>query len=114
MYSLPAGHMDGNESVAEATAREAKEEIGITLNPKDLKVIQVIHRFSPSNKIPREYIDFFLTATIWQGEIKNCEPEKCDEVCWYLLNKLPKNILPYVKNTLKNFERGVFFSEEVF
>jgi 8-oxo-dGTP diphosphatase len=53
-YSVPAGHVDVGESVTEATIREAREEVGITLKPEDIEVIHVMHR-----KAEEERIDFF-------------------------------------------------------
>lgn len=32
-YSLPAGHLDGDETAREGGSREIKEEIGIDINP---------------------------------------------------------------------------------
>ena len=58
-YSVVAGHIDGNESVAEAMIREAKEEADITIAKEDLQTIHVMHR----KKIRGEYIDFFFFAT---------------------------------------------------
>mgnify|MGYP001001313288 CR=1 FL=1 len=37
-YSLPAGHVDGNESATDAIIREAKEEANIDLKREDLKM----------------------------------------------------------------------------
>ena len=55
-YSVVAGHIDGNESVAEAMIREAKEEADITIAKEDLQTIHVMHR----KKIRGEYIDYFF------------------------------------------------------
>jgi len=38
-YSLPAGHFEGDESASNVAAREAKEEVGIQVDPKKLRLI---------------------------------------------------------------------------
>ena len=35
-YALPAGHIDQGENQYEALIREAKEELNIEINPKDI------------------------------------------------------------------------------
>ena len=94
-YSVVAGHLDGDETVLEAAAREALEEAGVV--PKDLRIASVMHR-----KANDERIDFFVTATSWSGEIINAEPDKCDDLSWFPLTELPNNTVPYVKRALRN------------
>jgi 8-oxo-dGTP diphosphatase len=103
-YSVPAGHLDGGEQIKAAMIREAQEEIGIELDPQALDVVGVMHRLSND-----ERIDWFLTADAWSGEIANCEPECCDDLCWFDLDALPDNIIPYVRQALKNFQQGRWF-----
>lgn len=107
-YSLISGHLDGNETVTESMAREAKEESGIIIKPENLKVIHTMHRISKD----REYIDFFLTAIKWQGDPKVLEPEKCSELTWYPLEQLPENIIPHVKKAIENQLNNIAYSEE--
>lgn len=107
-YSLPAGHIDGKETVFEAMRRETKEEININVKEIDMKVVHVMHRISND----REYFDIFLTVKKWRGKIKNNEPNKCDDLSWFTLSRLPKNLLAYVKIAISNYNRDIFFSEK--
>lgn len=103
-YSVPAGHLDGNEEVKTAAIREASEEIGITIDPADLQVVGVMHRKSND-----ERVDFFVAASNWTGEVTNCEPDKCDELRWCDRDHLPDNVIPYVKRALENHRSGRWF-----
>src|SRR5512136_1192545 len=53
-YSVPAGHLDGGETVMAAAAREAEEETGLRLEASDLVFSSVIHRMEEE-----ERVDFF-------------------------------------------------------
>lgn len=105
-YSLPAGHMDGNETVQEAMVREAKEEIGITIKPEDLHVVHTMHRPTSNG----EAFNFFLKAGTWQGEPTNMEPNKCDDLSWFSLNSLPENLVPYIRHGLSQTMNDITFS----
>jgi ADP-ribose pyrophosphatase YjhB (NUDIX family) len=104
-YSVIAGHIDGGEPLTSAMIREAREEAGIEIAPDDIAVVGVMHQHDPYE----EYIDFFLTARSWQGEICNREPHKCSELAWYPLDRLPPNVIPYVRQALENYHHGVWF-----
>ncbi len=106
MYSLIAGHLDGNESVHDAMIREAYEEAVIIVKKKDLIPATVLHRKSAD----AEYIDFFFVVKNWEGEIVIGEPNKCDEMSWYPLDNLPENLLLYIKEVLENYKNGIAFS----
>ena len=103
-YSVVAGHLDGGEEVITAAIREAWEEAGVRLSPRDLRVVGVMHR-----RAEDERIDFFLAAKTWAGEPTNAEPHRCDELAWFPLDRLPSNVIPYVRRALENFSRGVWF-----
>jgi len=106
-YSLVAGHLDGAETAKQAIIREAHEETGIVLRQEDLKVAHVSHRFNPH----REYIDIYLTAKKWKGEITNIEPHKCDGLDWFSKEQLPENIVPEVKAVLEQIHQKNFYSD---
>ena len=106
-YSLPAGHLDGNETLKQAMVREAKEEIDIVLDPEDLELVHIMNRRIPDN----ERVDFFFTAKKWQGGPKIMEPDKCDDLGWFEFGNLPKNIIPYIKQAIDSFLGNIIYSE---
>jgi 8-oxo-dGTP diphosphatase len=107
-YRLIGGHLEKNETVKEGIIREAKEEIGIVLLPKDLKIIHIMHRFDMMDRI---YFSTYLQAEKWSGEITNMEPNKCNDLKWFEFNRLPENMALDIKLSLKNISKKVFFSE---
>ena len=105
-YSVPAGHLDGNETVIAAGIREAEEEVGVRLDAGDMRFSSVMHRLEGD-----ERVDFFVHVHKWQGEPFNAEPDKCDDLCWVDLDQLPANIIPYVRQALENHLTSVQFDE---
>jgi 8-oxo-dGTP diphosphatase len=105
-YSVPAGHLDGGETVMDAAAREAEEEVGVKIQREDLVFSTVMHRIEDD-----ERVDFFVHVHKWQGEPFNAEPEKCDDLRWVDINALPTTIIPYVKQALGNHLNGIPFDE---
>ena len=108
-YQVPAGHVDAGELPTEALVREAKEEIGITLKPGDLKLIHV--SFREKHDETGDRVDFFFEARAWGGEIMNTEPHKCDELRWEKINSLPSNMTPHIRIAIESAEKGEPFSE---
>jgi ADP-ribose pyrophosphatase YjhB (NUDIX family) len=105
-YSVPAGHLDGGETVVRAGIREGKEEAGVDLMENDLSFSTVMHRIEDD-----ERVDFFFQVHAWEGEPFNAEPEKCDDLRWFPVNALPANTVPYVRQALENHFAGVKFDE---
>jgi 8-oxo-dGTP diphosphatase len=106
-YSVIAGHVDGNETITRAMARESLEEGGLKIQENDLRFVHVLHRTSKDC----EYIDYFFVPEVYSGEPKNMEPEKCDDLRWFPLDKLPENTIPYIRQALEKIRAGVTFSE---
>ncbi len=105
-YSVPAGHLDGNETVRAAARREAAEEVGVQIDLDDILFSSVMHRNEGD-----ERIDFFVEIRRWHGEPFNNEPNKCDELRWAPLAALPANTIPYVRRALENHQSGLHFDE---
>lgn len=84
--------------------REAKEETGIDVKAKDLKIIGMMHRRSD-----RESIDFFLACQKYKGEVEIMEPDKCDELKWFDMDDLPENTIAYIRRAIENYQAGRAF-----
>ncbi len=105
-YSVPAGHLDGGETVIAAAAREAMEEVGVRIDPQDIEFSSVMHRLDGE-----ERVDFFVKIRDWAGEPFNAEPDKCDEIRWVDVNDLPANTIPYIRQALRNHFQEKKFDE---
>lgn len=105
-YSVVAGHFEGNETAREAMAREAMEEAGIKIDPKELVLAHITHR-----RHMDERVAFFFTTTNWEGTIRNMEPEKCADLSWFPVDAMPVNIVPYVRNAIEQYLKGSIYSE---
>jgi mutator protein MutT len=109
-YSFPAGHVEKGETFTQCVIREAKEEIGVSVKPEDLRVAHIMHRDSHEEEIGNR-IDIFFTAEKWEGNIKNKEPNKCDDLSWFDLDNLPENIISYIRQAIDCIKNKVIYSE---
>jgi len=105
-YGLVAGHLNAHESLTQAAIREAKEESGADIDPKDLELMATLHR-----KQDDERIDFFFKIKKWTGEPVNTEPDKCDDLSWFDLNELPSNTIPYIRQAIECYKNNIIYSE---
>jgi 8-oxo-dGTP pyrophosphatase MutT (NUDIX family) len=105
MFSLVAGHIDGNETMKEAIVREAYEEVGIIIDQNDLEIKCVMHRMSEDT----EYFDIFIQATQWEGNPTNREPEKIGVLKFFSIHHLPDNLLDHVKCALNAIDHGQMY-----
>lgn len=101
-YSVIAGHLDGGETVTSAMCREAYEEGGIELDHETLQPVGMMHRLA----LDGERIDVFFAADRWKGQLRNLEPDKCDEFRWVSPDRLPHNTVPYVASAIRTWRSG--------
>ena len=105
--SVPAGHVDGKETIFAAIQREVQEEAGVKLT-QALEPTHLMHRIKLGDE---ERIDYFFVITDWKGEPRNTEPHKCAYMKWYDRNQLPKAVVPYIRYALDKISQGKTFSE---
>ncbi len=85
-WEIPGGSVDFGEKLTDAIKREAKEEYGIE--------IEILKQFPAADHIiPNEHQHWVPTtflAKLKPGQIpKIMEPDKCDAIGWFALDKLP-------------------------
>ncbi|MDB5188235.1 MAG: hydrolase [Candidatus Kaiserbacteria bacterium] len=104
-YGLVSGHVDDDESLAQALVREVKEEAGVDIRAEDARLVTVMHRARVNR------IDFYFEITKWEGEPYNAEPDKCSDASWFSLKKLPEPTIVYIEQALNCYQKGTTYSE---
>lgn len=107
-YCIVGGAVEKNETFRQAIIREAYEEVGITINPENLKFAHMFHK---------QHNGFELLVSIfecssWDGEITNKEPAKHTDACWFSLDNLPENMVIAHRNALIHMKNNVPYSEQ--
>lgn len=105
-FHLPSGHLEAGESATDGTAREAAEELGITVRPEDLKLVHVMHHYTNSGRTA-----LFFEASQWEGEVVNKEPTKCAGWRLFAPDALPGILVPYADEALEHVAKGTLYSE---
>ncbi|MEU4744130.1 NUDIX domain-containing protein [Actinosynnema sp. NPDC023658] len=105
-WHLPAGKVDAGESVLAAAVREAREEVGVHLDPADLRLVHTLHVTAPGLE-PR--LGLFFEARRWTGTPVNREPDKCSGVDWFPLHALPDPLIDYPAAGIRGYLAGTAF-----
>jgi 8-oxo-dGTP pyrophosphatase MutT (NUDIX family) len=108
-YGFMAGHIDGGESFSGALCREAMEELGIKIDPADVRFAHLQHHLS--NK---EYVYVYFAADKWEGEPEIKEPHKCDDIQWFPLDALPPDLVYNTADVIRYYRQGIYYSEDGF
>lgn len=103
-FHLPAGHLEEDESVVAAAIREAKEELGVIIMPKDLELVYTLHQRSNVGRL-----GLFFRVHRWTGTLENREPEKCGGLFWFEFSQLPREMVSYARDALINYRAGERF-----
>ncbi|MFC7876781.1 NUDIX domain-containing protein [Isoptericola sp. NPDC057391] len=90
-----AGHVEAGESVRAAAVREAREELGVVVDPADLVPVTTMHRGVPGGPALEQRADFFFTATRWSGSPEIREPAKVADLRWFPFVALPDPVVPH-------------------
>ena len=62
------------------------------------------------NKSLMPYFDIYFEVNNFKGEITRNEPDKCSELKWCDINKLPYDLIDFQAEAIKNWQNGIKFS----
>ena len=105
-----AGHVDEDECMTSCMIREAREEIGVEIDNKDVDFIVTMHS-NFKGEGGAIYYDVFFFVEKWKGEPRISEPDKIAELKWFDVDGLPENILQDRKKAIQNYRDGIHYSE---
>ncbi|MEV0530873.1 NUDIX domain-containing protein [Kitasatospora sp. NPDC050463] len=103
-WHAPAGHLEAGESVLAGMAREADEELGITIREEDLDLVHTLHHLDADDGAGR--LQLFFAPRAYLGKITNREPDKCTALRFWPLDDLPEPIVGYTADALTQITAG--------
>lgn len=100
-FTLPGGHRNRGETVADAAMRECREEVGV--RAREMRPVLVL----PYG----EGVNFIFEAVDWQGSPIIAEPDKCDALTFADPLALPMRTVPFVRTALRCRGTGIWYRE---
>lgn len=108
LWGLPGGHVERGEGLAEAAAREAREELGVQVAPGDFRFLGV-SRYDLEGVTGA---DFLFAAEAWKDEPRPLL--QTSEVGWFMPEALPADVLPWLPGVLAaHLDGGRYLSEQL-
>lgn len=105
-----SGHIEDDETAAQAVCRECSEELGLVIRPEDVRHAHICHRVSRSGG--RTYFDCYFFVDRYEGVPRIGEPDKCAALGWFPVDLLPEGIIPIRRRHLARALAGIPYSEE--
>ena len=106
-YSLVGGTIERKEFAVQTLIRESWEEAGIRLSEDDLELVHVLHKRSPKE----HRIVLYFRAYHYSGQPSSKEKHKFENVEWWSLKELPRNLTGTVRHVLKAYNAGLLYSQ---
>jgi mutator protein MutT len=103
-WEAPGGAVEFGETLLHAIKREMKEEFGTTIEV--LEQFPAVDHFIVKEKqhwVPTTFLCRFKKSSIPQI----LEPEKCEEIAWFSLNKLPRPLSLVTKLNIKYYKNHI-------
>ncbi|MGI5146685.1 NUDIX hydrolase [Plantactinospora sp. CA-294935] len=108
-WNLPSGKLEAGEDARSAVIREAREEIGMHLDPAEVRLAVTVHHRSPGGQ---GRIGLVFTAAYEperHDEPVNAEPHKCAKIQWTPAELLPSNTYSHSRVAVAAYRAGDTF-----
>lgn len=102
-----SGHVEKDESMKQAAARECLEEIGVKIKTDDLKFVCFIHK-KDGDVI---YYYCYFICDKFTGEPEIMEKNKCSELIWVDMENLPEDTVADRKIAVAAYFGGTHYIE---
>ncbi|MCE2575436.1 NUDIX domain-containing protein [Komagataeibacter sp. FNDCR2] len=100
-WGLPGGKVDPYETTAHAAEREIAEELGMTIQARDL--LCLVEEMDATGG--HHWVSPVYLVTSWQGEPRLMEPEKHEGPHWYAPDSLPDRLTTPTRQALAALRR---------
>lgn len=109
MYDVScSGHLEWGESCQDAAVREAKEELGIVLKKENLNFVAALNIKCNEG---RQFISMAFQTDVFLGEPHIVECNKCRNLKWFSIDKLPSNLSGPAKEIIASYFNGNHYVE---
>ncbi|MFI5706150.1 NUDIX domain-containing protein [Streptomyces xanthochromogenes] len=91
-WHVPAGHLEEESAIA-CAVRESDEELGVEIDPQDLRLVHVLHYRDTAASTPR--MQLFFRVLSYAGTPRICEPDRHTALAWHPYAALPSPLVDY-------------------
>lgn len=108
LYSMVGGKVEQGETARQAIRREVFEEVGLDIAESEFELVHALNRRGTET----EFVALCFKADIskMNSPINN-EPDKCDDVGFFDLRKLPDNMISAHKQVIECVAQKITYSE---
>jgi 8-oxo-dGTP diphosphatase len=102
-WSIVGGKVDFFEKIDQCAVREAREEAGV-----EVELVRLL--CGTDHLLPGEGQHWVAPAYLGRvvnGEVRNCEPDKTQEMRWFDIANVPENLTLTARNAIEAYVRDV-------
>ena len=93
---LPGGFIDPNETAQEAACREVLEEMGMQINPSQLRFITTFPNNYLYKEVPYRTMDIFFECRLAGEQVHIVAPDEIKALQWFPLYEIPEEQIGFV------------------